>query len=59
LNLWSNNARGKSHKLGLWGHFDGKFYNKEGDKEEKAQNFSKFLNFGRSLMKKKESDDDS
>jgi len=35
LNLWSDDARGESHKLGLWGHLDSEFYKE--DKERKKR----------------------
>jgi len=43
LYLWSDNARGWSHRLGLWGHFSSEFCEEDEKKKKRLEAFLKFL----------------
>jgi len=53
LNLWSDDARGESHELGLWGHLDGEFCEEDEKKKKKLEAFLKLLSSVHKIQTKK------
>jgi len=43
LNLWSDDARGGNHRLGLWGHRDDEFCREDEKKKKRLITFLKFF----------------